>query len=204
MKKSYAISILAAIMMTASVSTVHADAVPMTEQTDGCTRIQGSQDCYRSYGLTEKESPDAWNYDRIEYSKKQRWYHVASAPAPKAPRIVRLEGIRFEFNSAKINPSSYSVLDKNISELQVNRKIKFKIVGHTDSKGSDEYNARLSEERATSVYDYFVSKGVDASRMGHEGRGESDPAAPNTTSDGKDNPDGRALNRRIELHIWDK
>jgi OOP family OmpA-OmpF porin len=74
------------------------------------------------------------------------------------------------------------------------------IVGHTDSIGSDEYNQRLSERRAQAVKQYLVSKGIAASRLSTEGQGEREPIAPNT-EDGKDNPEGRAMNRRAELKV---
>jgi len=75
------------------------------------------------------------------------------------------------------------------------------IEGHTDSIGSDAYNQRLSERRAAAVKQYLVSKGVGADRLTTVGRGEKDPVAPNTTPDGKDNPEGRAMNRRAELKV---
>ena len=76
------------------------------------------------------------------------------------------------------------------------------VAGHTDSKGTDEYNQALSERRARAVYDYLGSKGIGAERMvGPVGYGESKPIAPNTNEDGSDNPDGRAKNRRTELNV---
>jgi len=75
------------------------------------------------------------------------------------------------------------------------------IVGHTDSKGTVEYNLRLGQRRADSVASYLTAKGVPASIISTRSMGESDPVAPNTLPDGRDNPAGRALNRRVVITV---
>ena len=76
------------------------------------------------------------------------------------------------------------------------------IRGYTDSKGTDEYNNRLSQRRAESVRDKLIEFGLESGRvLKTEGMGERNPIAPNTNKDGSDNPAGRALNRRIELEL---
>ncbi len=72
---------------------------------------------------------------------------------------------------------------------------------HTDSKGPDNYNQKLSEARAQSAVAYLVSKGIDASRLKAKGYGESMPIAPNTNENGSDNPEGREKNRRTEFKV---
>ena len=69
------------------------------------------------------------------------------------------------------------------------------IGGHTDGKGSDSYNKRLSENRAKAVVEYLVSKGVNINRLKYMGYGKSMPVAPNDTEE------GRAMNRRVEFKI---
>ena len=69
------------------------------------------------------------------------------------------------------------------------------VEGHTDSKGSEAYNQKLSENRALSVSDYLISKNVKKQRMAAIGKGELDPVADNKTIN------GRALNRRVELTL---
>ena len=59
----------------------------------------------------------------------------------------------------------------------------------------------LSEKRAKSVVDYLISKGIDAARLQSKGYGETQPVAPNTTPQGKDNPEGRQKNRRTEFKV---
>jgi len=73
-------------------------------------------------------------------------------------------------------------------------------VGHTDSIGSDAYNQRLSERRAGAVKAYLVSKGIEANRVYTEGKGERQPVAENRIN-GRDNPEGRAKNRRVEIEV---
>jgi len=78
------------------------------------------------------------------------------------------------------------------------------IGGYTDSKGSVIYNKTLSTDRAKSIVDLLVDKGIEANRLTYKGYGESNPIALNTNPDGSDNPEGRAKNRRTELKIIDK
>ncbi len=77
----------------------------------------------------------------------------------------------------------------------MNPTMKIEIQGHTDSIGSNEYNQPLSEKRAESTRDYFVSKGIEEERVSMRGLGELEPIVSNDT------PEGRAQNRRIEIKI---
>ena len=101
-------------------------------------------------------------------------------------------GIRFEFDKATILPSSYAELDQFVTFLKDNPKLLVEIQGHTDSKGTAEYNQKLSERRAEAVRQYFISKGIPASQMRAKGYGMTRPMADNATEQ------GRAQNRRIE------
>lgn len=130
----------------------------------------------------------------------------AAAPAPSAPpapteskRIV-LRGINFDFDKSNIKREFVPVLDEAAQLLKDNPNVQITIEGHTDAKGADEYNQRLSERRAKAVKQYLVSRGVEASRLDTVGKGEREPIADNTKN-GKDNPEGRAMNRRAELKV---
>ena len=79
--------------------------------------------------------------------------------------------------------------------------MKLEIGAHTDSKGTDAYNLKLSDARAKSVVDYLLSKGISTDRLVSKGYGETNPVADNTNIDGSDNPDGRQKNRRTEFKI---
>lgn len=119
---------------------------------------------------------------------------------PKKPIV--LEGILYDFDSANLTTSAKISLDTGLYPIMTeNPQIIIELSSHTDSKGSDAYNLKLSKERAKSVVDYMISKGIDSRRLKDAGYGESRPIAPNTMEDGSDNPEGRALNRRTEFEI---
>ncbi|HEX2122453.1 MAG TPA: OmpA family protein, partial [Thermoanaerobaculia bacterium] len=103
--------------------------------------------------------------------------------------------ILFDFNSAALRPGSRETLNElatNFSQYPDNEII---VEGHTDSVGSDAYNQKLSEQRAATVADYLIDRGVRASNVIVYGYGELRPKATNDTAD------GRQLNRRVEIHI---
>jgi outer membrane protein OmpA-like peptidoglycan-associated protein len=103
-------------------------------------------------------------------------------------------GILFDVNSDKIKPESYGVLKDIANVLTENSSVKVKIVGHTDSDGSDADNLALSKRRAESVKNSLVKDfGIDAARLTTDGKGESQPVDKNTTAEGKAN------NRRVEF-----
>jgi len=122
------------------------------------------------------------------------------APAPAEAKRIILRGINFDFDKSNIKSEFAPVLDEAAQILQDNPNVNVTIEGHTDSIGSDAYNQRLSERRAKSVKQYLVSRGVDAGRLDTVGKGESEPIADNTKN-GRDNPEGRAMNRRAELKV---
>ena len=108
--------------------------------------------------------------------------------------VVTLKNVFFDFDKADLKPESFVELDKLADYLKTN-SIRIEIGGHTDNQGTDEYNDRLSENRAKSVYDYLVSKGIPADRLQYKGYGRRVPVADNTTEE------GRAANRRTEFKI---
>ncbi|GAB2588342.1 OmpA family protein [Spirosoma areae] len=103
-------------------------------------------------------------------------------------------GILFDVNSDKIKPESYGTLKDIANVLTENAGVKVRIIGHTDTDGDDASNMALSKKRAAAVKDALSSTfAIDASRMETDGKGESQPAGPNTTAEGKAN------NRRVEF-----
>jgi len=103
--------------------------------------------------------------------------------------------ISFDVGSAAIKPQLRAVLDPFVSSLQGDPSAQITIVGHTDSTGSDALNNKLSIERADSVRDYIVTRGVAAGRVATAGRGDREPIADNNTDA------GRAKNRRVEIFL---
>lgn len=106
-----------------------------------------------------------------------------------------LQGIQFDFNKSTIKRTSYGILDKVVKVMNDNPAYNLQINGHTDSQGNDAYNQKLSEERAASVKQYLVNKGIDPARLTPQGFGETQPVASNNTAK------GRYLNRRVEFKV---
>lgn len=118
------------------------------------------------------------------------------------PVSIDLKGVNFDFDKSTLRPDAVAILNEAIEILKRYPDLRVEVAGHTDAIGTDAYNQGLSERRATAVYDYLTSNGIDAGRLvGPVGYGESRPIAPNTNEDGSDNPEGRARNRRTELNV---
>jgi outer membrane protein OmpA-like peptidoglycan-associated protein len=109
------------------------------------------------------------------------------------------ETILFEFDSAELMGDADATIARVAEVLAYYDDVDVEVRGHTDSRGEDDYNQRLSEERAEAVRDTLVSAGVSAGRLTAAGFGASDPVAPNETPDGQDDPEGREQNRRVEI-----
>lgn len=103
--------------------------------------------------------------------------------------------VSFDFDSAALKSAFTPTLSKVANVLQRYPNTIIHVVGHTDSVGSESYNQRLSERRAQSVVDYFLSAGVTSGRLYAIGRGETEPRASNETEA------GRQLNRRVEIYV---
>jgi outer membrane protein OmpA-like peptidoglycan-associated protein len=114
---------------------------------------------------------------------------------------IVLENILYDFNKATLRPESKEVLNKLVTILKDNPAIKIELASHTDSIGSDAYNNNLSQQRAQACVDYIIASGITDTRIFARGYGKTKPVAPNSTPDGKDNPDGRQLNRRTEFTV---
>ncbi len=108
---------------------------------------------------------------------------------------IMINSIQFEFDKADLLPESYGILDRLITKLEKFPAYKVRVVGHTDSIGTEEYNQGLSERRANSVYKYLVANDVAKERLSTEGKGEMQPIDNNETES------GRARNRRVEFYL---
>lgn len=113
-------------------------------------------------------------------------------------KICDLHDIYFETNSYSITAESKRVVDVFVDFLNHNPTVKVELQGHTDNIGNDEDNRLLSENRAKSVYNYLISKGIPANRLRYKGYGESKPIATNATEE------GRAQNRRTVFLIYEQ
>ena len=167
---------------------------PLVRDTDG----DGLQDCeevtkYKTNPLIVDTDGDGANDGR----------EIAAGTDPLVKDVLEmtgdknivLEGINFETAKANILPESVPILTKAANTLKVNDKIRVEIQGHTDDRGSNRSNQRLSEARANSVRDWLIQNGINAGRLTAIGLGEDQPAVPNNTAE------NRAKNRRIEFKI---
>ncbi|GGY89850.1 OmpA family protein [Novosphingobium colocasiae] len=109
--------------------------------------------------------------------------------------LVNLPDVTFAVNSTEISPGFQASLDKVAQSMVQYPNSLIDVYGHTDSTGSDAYNMDLSKRRADAVARYLISRGVSSARIQTKGMGETTPVATNDT------PEGRALNRRVEIKI---
>ena len=114
----------------------------------------------------------------------------------KRGQQVALNNIFFDYNKTELKKESFPELNRLAKMMKDNPKMKIAIGGHTDSRGSDDYNMKLSSDRAESVKQYLLKQGVDPKRMSIKTLGKSSPLTAN-----EENPDGAALNRRVDITI---
>ena len=111
---------------------------------------------------------------------------------------VVLRNIFFETDKYELLSDSKAELGKLIAFLLKNNNMRIEIGGHTDTEGSETHNLSLSQNRAKAVYDYLISKGINAEKLSFKGYGETMPISSNDT------PEGRANNRRTEFKVISK
>lgn len=178
--------------------------------TDGDGIADKDDDCPNEAGLAiNRGCPDSDGDGIIDSRDKcpNQPGTAANDGCPEVPQIeaedketleVMARSIQFKVNSSYLEASSNAVLDQIAAILQKYPDYNVAIDGYTDSAGKDSYNQWLSERRAERVYNYFINKGVAASRMKFTGHGEANPIAPNDTEAGRDK------NRRVEIKLTPK
>lgn len=112
--------------------------------------------------------------------------------------VLTLSDVLFATDAAELKPGSEVAIDRLAEFLQDHPERKLLIEGHTDSRGSDAYNERLSNARADSVAEELVDRGISSTRLRPVGMGEAYPVAPNETTA------GRQQNRRVEIVVSDR
>ena len=140
----------------------------------------------------EDEILIADNQDFTHYNKQ-----LIMVPIEVGKTVI-IDNIYFNFDKTTLKEASFPELDRLTDLMTQNPGIKIEIIGHTDSKGSDDYNLTLSEGRAESVMQYLLDKGISEDRMKAKGLGETSPISSNDTEE------GRAENRRVEFTIVEK
>jgi len=117
-------------------------------------------------------------------------------------RIELAADVLFDFDKDTLKPVAQETLQKAATVIREQTKGKIRIDGHTDAKGDDNYNRKLSQRRAAAVKNWLAQKGNLGSRpMSTHGFGEQKPVAPNSKPDGSDDPEGRQKNRRVEITV---
>lgn len=109
--------------------------------------------------------------------------------------LFEIDDLYFELGKSTIQTKSYPKLDEVVGFMKKFPSVKFEVRGHTDSQGNDDLNKKLSKDRAESVDQYLIGKGIDASRLTSIGFGETMPITTNETKE------GRARNRRVEFKL---
>jgi outer membrane protein OmpA-like peptidoglycan-associated protein len=161
--------------------------------------VVGDQLEARDQKLDARDQEIARNRDLIEELKRKN----LDVRETSRGVVVNLPDVLFEFNKSNLT-SDARAKARDIAEVLEGGRVRERqvsIEGHTDSKGSEEYNQRLSKRRAEAVASALDSEGVSQSRLHTHGFGKRYPIAPNQNSDGSDNPSGRAKNRRVEVII---
>jgi outer membrane protein OmpA-like peptidoglycan-associated protein len=130
-----------------------------------------------------------------KWNKKTNFCEIV-APAEFQEVIAKAyDNLTFKTGSATITTTSFKFLNDIADYMKANPTFSLSIVGHTDNTGSDEYNQKLSEDRAEAVKKYLVNKGVGEISITSSGKGESEPIADNNT------PEGRDKNRRVVFAV---
>ena len=140
--------------------------------------------------------------DNVDLTQMKGFQEIKGKELKMVPievgRTVRLNNIFFDTGKSELRAESGPELDRLVTTLNESPKIVIEVRGHTDNTGSNEINAKLSQDRADAVREYFISKGIEPDRVGSKGFGESKPVSTNDTDE------GRQQNRRVEFMIVKK
>jgi len=156
---------------------------------DSVYRLQFEADDF----LPESDSLSLMN----EAPKTKIYRQVYFTPIEVGASVV-LKNIEFEYGKATLKPESFEFLDEAVTFLTKYGSLKIEVGGHTDNQGSAKFNKNLSQQRAKSVADYMISKGLSAERLTSVGYGFDMPIESNDTEEGK------AKNRRVEFKVIGK
>jgi outer membrane protein OmpA-like peptidoglycan-associated protein len=150
----------------------------------------------------------AWEIEALDFSSMLESYVKATkagqvfySPVVKSPQGGESLVVYFDFNSAALVPRAAAQLDIVARLLATDPAKKLRISGHADDLGSDDYNYKLSAERAKNVRAHLHKLGVNPAQIETIGFGATAPLDPNKRKDGSDNPEGRSRNRRTEIYL---
>lgn len=123
-------------------------------------------------------------------------------PAEEPQRVMYvIRPVFFGFDRYDLTPEARKTLNDLVGIMKAFPELELNAVGHTDNKGSQSYNMMLSKKRSASVVKYITGQGINGQRIHSLGKGEGQPVARNSNPDGSDSPEGRKLNRRVEILV---
>ena len=114
---------------------------------------------------------------------------------------ITLNNIFFDSGKSLLRKESGIEMEKVILLMKQHPEVRIEVSGHTDNKGNDKVNQKLSQDRAQSVVNYIIKNGIDKKRLIAKGYGKTQPVVPNNRPDGSPDPEGMQLNRRVEMKI---
>ena len=155
----------------------------------------------KNYGISVHKDDYLFHSENFDLPKTAEYNEVTKDIKLKNIAVgnsIVLKNIFFDFNKSTLRKESENEIQQLTKLLIDVPTMKIEISGHTDNRGSDEYNKNLSNQRAKAVYDRLIEKGIDASRLTFIGYGEEKPIATNETEE------GRQLNRRTEFKVLAK
>jgi len=162
-----------------------------------------SSECKRAIGKVILYKMDAPAPSEIGAATSQLWFanftkdYAEGLNAPLIRDLERanfvFEPIYFDFDKFEIRPEHCAFLDRLIKVVKGHSDLRVKVIGHTDSDGTDDYNEALSKNRAQAIVNYFVSKGLQEDRLIFDFKGEKQPVDTNDT------PEGKQRNRRVDF-----
>lgn len=168
----------------------------------------GSEAGQFGLNLTRKGDPAKWLVSEIlldrllaDYAQRVAGGDVYYSPLVRNPEGGETLALYFGFDEDEISPRTRRQLEIVAAVLKADPVKKLTLSGHTDSKGTDAYNRKLSARRAETVKEFLLAAGVQAEQVVTLAKGASEPRRPNVTESGEDNPDGRRANRRTEIYL---
>lgn len=152
----------------------------------------------KNYGLSVNKVGYMFHSENFNIKDSSKFNNIVKEillqPMEVGTKVV-LQNIFFDYDKATLRKESFLELDKIQKIMESNPNMIIEISGHTDNKGSFDYNEKLSRERAKSVVDYLIEHGVQKSRLSYKGYAFSQPISENDTEK------GRQLNRRVEFKV---
>ena len=159
--------------------------------------IRASKD---DYATSEHYVATSWNQDPLKVDFVLEPLTVTAGQGEDLAKILDLKPIYFDFNSANIRQNAEIELQKVIAAMEKYPSLTIDVRSHTDSRGNDSYNLKLSERTAQATIKYIVSKGVDASRITGKGYGETQ-LINNCSNGASCSKEAHQLNRRSEFIV---